>query len=100
MRRISPRHILCAIILSVVCLCVIFLINNATSSNSLFDESLKIDCDCSSKEGEIPRRIPSVVNRNVLKPCEQMEKTSPIQRAIIIYYPHHQSDYFFPEVRW
>lgn len=99
MRRISLRNILCTISLSVLCLCVIFLINNATNSNDL-DESLNIGCDCSSKQGELRRRIPPVVNTNVLKPCEQVEKTSPVQRAIIIYYPNHQSDYFFPEVRW
>jgi len=35
-----------------------------------------------------------------LPPCQPIEKESPVQRAIIIYYPHHQSEYFFPEVRW
>jgi hypothetical protein len=35
-----------------------------------------------------------------LPPCTPVSQDSPVQRAIIIYYPHHQSDYFFPEVRW
>jgi hypothetical protein len=33
-------------------------------------------------------------------PCKLVENSSAVQRAIIIYYPHHQSEYFFPEVRW
>jgi len=35
-----------------------------------------------------------------LPPCKPVEKESAVQRAIIIYYPHHQAEYFFPEVRW
>lgn len=35
-----------------------------------------------------------------LPPCTPVGKDVAVQRAIIIYYPHHQSEYFFPEVRW
>jgi hypothetical protein len=35
-----------------------------------------------------------------LPPCKHVSKESPVQRAILIYYPHHQSEYFFPEIRW
>ncbi|CAF5079020.1 unnamed protein product, partial [Rotaria sp. Silwood1] len=67
-------------------------------------ESKPVKCDCSSTQNSFPQTIPSVSNitpnKPILKPCEPIEKTSPVQRAIIIYYPHHQSEYFFPEVRW
>lgn len=99
MRRISRRHILCTISLCIVCLCLIFLINNTKNSNSIGEPAV-VDCDCSSKHGETTTKFPLVLSTNVLKSCEQVEKSSPVQRAIIIYYPHHQSDYFFPEVRW
>lgn len=35
-----------------------------------------------------------------LPPCHPISNESAVQRAIIIYYPHHQSEYFFPEIRW
>jgi hypothetical protein len=35
-----------------------------------------------------------------LTSCKEVQKNASVQRAIVIYYPHHQSEYFFPEIRW
>ena len=100
MRRTPFRSSLFIISLSVICLSLVFLINNSTNSTSSSLEVQSTECNGLSKQEVIPTEISSASDANIFKPCEQVEKTSPVQRAIIIYYPHHQSDYFFPEVRW
>ncbi|CAF4603953.1 unnamed protein product [Rotaria sp. Silwood1] len=103
MRRITLRLILSAISICICCILLIFIISNF-GNDTHQTESKPVKCDCSSTQNSFPQTIPSVSNitpnKPILKPCEPIEKTSPVQRAIIIYYPHHQSEYFFPEVRW
>ena len=42
----------------------------------------------------------NLTNPPQLSPCTSIGKELPIQRGILIYFPHHQSDNFFPEVKW
>jgi hypothetical protein len=103
MRRISLRLILSAIGLCVGCILLGFVISN--QNNTTHEEKPQsVKCDCPSAEAAVTKIIPSVLNvtANVERPipCIEIQKDSPVQRAIVIYYPHHQSEYFFPEVRW
>lgn len=131
MRRISPRSILSAIVLSVCCIFIIFLMNNLNGALSE-PEPLPVTCDCPKLPPQIITVLPAKIEPPVppkvevpvapkvedpppaarvdpapisptippLPPCTPVEKDAAVQRAIIIYYPHHQSEYFFPEVRW
>ncbi|CAF1083831.1 unnamed protein product [Rotaria sp. Silwood1] len=117
MRRISFRSIFSTIALSACFLILIFLFTNL-NNHSNDTELAQIKCNCptvaelASKTEKItvPKaevsatpKIDAVTNTPTLQPlppCKQVEQDSPVQRAIIIYYPHHQSEYFFPEVRW
>ena len=80
-----------------------FIIDNF-GNNTHKTESKSIDRDCPATKKPNSNGDSSVltVASNVARiiPCTEIEKSSPVQRAIIIYYPHHQSDSFFPEVRW
>jgi len=116
-RRISPRLILSAIGLSVCLPILIFIVNNLNSQPSS-TEPLPVKCDCPTLPPPPPKietvaplkievpfapKIDATTSTQTpppLPPCKPVEKESPVQRAIIIYYPHHQSEYFFPEVRW
>ncbi len=103
MRRISLRHICSAIVISVCCIVLAFVISNS-DDNARITELQSVKCDCPLTLETVRRVIPTVstINPNAVRfaTCKDIEKTSPVQRAIIIYYPHHQSEYFFPEVRW
>ncbi len=110
MRRISLRFVLCAIGSTVACIFIIFILSNSNSDTNKH-ESQSIPCNCPEAQATVPKIIPTVPvsttptstltsHTAISKPCIEVQKTSPVQRAIIIYYPHHQSDYFFPEVRW
>ncbi len=105
MRRITLRFILCAIGSTVGCIFVVFVISNSTGDTHK-PESQSVICNCPVKQEIVPKIISTVPvstvtpHAAVFRPCKEIEKTSPVQRAIIIYYPHHQSEYFFPEVRW
>ncbi len=118
MRRISPRSILSAIGLSVCFLILLFIVNNL-NTHTINTEPLPVKCDCPTLPPAPPPKVETVAVAKVevpaapkidattstqtpppLPPCQPIEKESPVQRAIIIYYPHHQSEYFFPEVRW
>ncbi|CAF4078946.1 unnamed protein product [Rotaria sordida] len=74
------------------------------NDNTRLIEPKSVKCNCPSAQNSFPQIIPSVLttirNEVILKPCKEIQKGSPVQRAIVIYYPHHQSEYFFPEVRW
>jgi hypothetical protein len=123
MRRISPRSILTAIGISVFLLTLVFVINNPNEI-----ETLPLKCDCPTVIEPAPKIENPVVIKTeapvipkvetptapatvasttstqtpplTFPPCQQVDKNSSVQRAIIIYYPHHQSEYFFPEIRW
>ncbi|CAF3740625.1 unnamed protein product [Rotaria sordida] len=101
--RITLRLILLAIALCISCILLIFIIINVTG-NIYHIESKLVKCNCPSAQNSFPQIIPSISttirNEVILKPCKEIQKSSPIQRAIVIYYPHHQSEDFFPEVRW
>ena len=122
MRRISPRSIISSIGLSVCFLFIIFIVNNLTT-HSTDPEPFSVKCNCPKIPPQIiTQTIPKEVAPGApkleplaaakvdpvsvttppppLPPCKPVEYESPVQRAIIIYYPHHQSEYFFPEVRW
>ncbi|CAF1258541.1 unnamed protein product [Adineta steineri] len=121
MRRISPRSLLLSIGISLFLFVIIFIVNH----RSIDIEELPIKCNCPT----VPAQTLPTINNTIsiinatkieavtiqkvniptiapsttlppLPPCKPVEKNSSVQRAIIIYYPHHQSEYFFPEIRW
>ncbi|CAF4743704.1 unnamed protein product, partial [Rotaria sp. Silwood2] len=103
MRRITLRLILSAIGICICCILLVFIVSNF--SNNIYEiESKSAKCNCPPTKNSFPQIIPSESSitriETILKPCEEIQKSSPVQRAILIYYPHHQSEYFFPEVRW
>lgn len=126
MRRISPRSIISAIGLSACFLIIISIVNNLYTHTPDIELPLPPKCDCPSLPPPPPKTEAPVVAKievpvtpkpepvavpNVdtttstqttppLPPCTPVGKDAAVQRAIIIYYPHHQSEYFFPEVRW
>jgi hypothetical protein len=130
MRRISPRSVLTAIALSLFLLTLIFIINNSHDIETppvkcdcptVVEAAPKIDKPIVVKtEPPVPPKAeppappktePPVVPKTdtttstqtpplTYPPCKQVEKSSSVQRAIIIYYPSHQWEYFFPEIRW
>lgn len=116
MRRISLRSIFTAVIGTAFFLLLIFV---ATNSNENFDENKlsSIKCNCPEKLPYVERVTAPKTEKNVevkvetstaestttvppLPPCQPVSNTSAVQRAIIIYYPHHQAEYFFPELKW
>lgn len=119
MRRISRRLIFSAIALSICLFILLFIVNNLNEPSEHL-ESPPYKCECPLLIESHAKAEKSNVLKEVLHPqnigmrndsrttttpppsppCKQVDKNSPIQRAIIIYYPHHQSEYFFPEVRW
>lgn len=118
MRRISPRSITTAIAIAVCFLISTFIVNHFNRQSEEVDPALKCDCPTIAPE-IITSRIEVTVIQRVevpvpsngssyfvtktlppLPPCTPITAEAPVQRAIIIYYPHHQGEYFFPEVRW
>ena len=113
MRRITLRFIISVIGLS-ICGVLLAFVFSKPSDNIHIPESQPIKCDCPEKVEVVPKgAIPEVIitqtttshpivitKATKVFTCKEVEKTSPVQRAIVIYYPHHQSEYFFPEVRW
>ena len=107
MRRITLRFILSAIGLCICCILLAFVIINLSTTNNNNSHEVKsqsVKCDCPSSQNAVVKIIPegSLINSTVerSRPCKEVQQSSPVQRAIVIYYPHHQSEYFFPEVRW
>jgi len=125
MRRIPLRSILSTIGLSVCFLIVIFIFNNLTTHPDEPDLPV-VKCNCPTLPSSPPKietpiaakietpaapkieasttpKTDAVTSASTVPPfppCQPVDKNSAVQRAIIIYYPHHQSEYFFPEVRW
>ncbi|CAM2722764.1 unnamed protein product [Rotaria socialis] len=114
MRRVSSRLILTAIGLCICCILLIFAVSNYGHSTEEIDQKTA-KCDCTPSEKIAVQPVPlapiatataitttttTTTTTQILKECNETQKSSPVQRAIIIYYPHHQSEYFFPEVRW
>jgi len=120
MPRISPRSLTSAIGVSLF-LCIIFFIMNHRSDDT---ELIPVKCDCPTipattvnkltttktdaptppkvEAAVVPKIVTSTVTSTLppFPPCKQIDTNSSVQRAIIIYFPYHQSEYFFPEVRW
>ncbi|CAF3408623.1 unnamed protein product [Rotaria sp. Silwood2] len=106
--RVASRLIPSTIGICVCCIILVFIISNI-SNNTPEVESTSVKCNCPSTQNSFPQTTvlgstttttTTTQNKAILKPCEEIQKSSPVQRAILIYYPHHQSEYFFPEVRW
>ncbi len=119
MRRITLRFICYTIGLFVCFILLAFSMSNLGDHTSIREfQPVPIKCDCPLQQEVVPKIIPKVptviptvptvtpavstVTASTIssETCNEVQKTSPVQRAIIIYYPHHQSEYFFPEVRW
>ncbi|CAF4391637.1 unnamed protein product, partial [Rotaria sp. Silwood2] len=104
--RVASRLIPSTIGICVCCIILVFIISNI-SNNTPEVESTSVKCNCPSTQNSFPQTTvlgsttttTTTQNKAILKPCEEIQKSSPVQRAILIYYPHHQSEYFFPEVR-
>ncbi|CAF1077399.1 unnamed protein product [Adineta steineri] len=99
MRCVGLRFVLAAIGLSIFCILVVFVTSN--SRDDIHEKlSQPTKCDCPLTK-DAPSIVP-VLSSTVVKPksCVEVQNTSAVKRAIVIFYPHHQSEYFFPEVRW
>lgn len=107
MRRITLRLVISAIGVSILGILLIFTITNYGHKYEQI-ETKPVKCDCPVVEKIVIQTVPAVVNTispnisriPIFKICNETQQSSPVQRAIIIYYPHHQGEYFFPEVRW
>lgn len=106
MRRISLRCICSAIGVCICCILLVFAVSNF-NGNDRETKSALTNCDCPPQEKSNSEVAPVIVTSTtvtpqltVFKPCEAVQKTSPVQRAVLIYYPDHQKNEFFPEVRW
>ena len=108
MRRLSRRSLLSAIGLCVSLLLLAFVLTN---SNHHTKDTPGAPCDCpkaikddaqksSAVAPPIAKQLPNTATLPPLPACKPVGLDSPVQRAILIYYPHHQFDYFFPEIRW
>ncbi|CAF0832488.1 unnamed protein product [Rotaria sp. Silwood1] len=105
--RVTLRSIITAIGLCMCCILLLFRYSNFDNDTHA-KEPKPIECNCPSTQKSFPQTTPSTSQSTItttrqvaiLKPCKPIEKTSPVQRAIVIYYPNHQSESFFPEVRW
>ncbi|CAF3350277.1 unnamed protein product [Rotaria socialis] len=118
MRRVSIRLIVSAIALSVCFFVLIFIIINVNDHTEHLElPPYKCECPLVVEPGSKAEKLvvpkieaPSISKMDTasnstqtmppLPICRPVDKSQPVQRAIIIYYPHHQSEYFFPEVRW
>lgn len=107
MRRLNRRLIATGIGAAVLCLIVIFALNAKSTENDDDEFQSKIGkCHCpSDHKATFPPESSAKIemenpNVNRFDLCKDTDPTSAVQRAILIYYPHHQGDYFFPEVRW
>lgn len=121
MRRLTLRSLLSGIVLSVGLLFLIFIVTNWRNDADDIDLP-PIKCNCpvvpeiaakaqtvtEPKTAAVPdiQKIPIPVPAAIktepppFPTCNPVTNSSAVQRAIIIYYPSHQSEYFFPEVRW
>ena len=120
MRRTSLNSILTVIALPVGLLMLILVVSHL-SDHSDNAEPSSVKCQCPTMtESTVKINLSTVTNHDIVSAststtdiafnntsttqplsfCKEIDKSSPVQRAIIIYYPHHQSEYFFPEVRW
>ena len=98
MRRLYTRALLSAIGLSVCCILLAFVVSNSNQKH-VTDEISPNDCNCPMSQA----RAESLVNPTSMasaKVCHEVKNESAVQRAIVIYYPHHQAEYFFPEIKW
>lgn len=106
MRRLNRRLILTASGAAFICIFVVFVVNKNSNGYSDLPEGPRIgECHCPTKQEatfapEPELKVVSNPNVNRFESCQDTDPNSAVQRAILIYYPHHQSDYFFPEVRW
>ena len=101
MRRLIQRMVLLAIAVSLSLVLLATVIGN--SGNDQQNEHSADSCDCAKNPSAAAalRAVPLVnPNANRFKNCKDTDKNSSVQRAIVIYYPSHQHEYFFPEVRW
>lgn len=101
MRRLIQRMVLLAVVVSLSLVLLTTVIGN--SGNDQHDEPSTDSCDCAKNPsaGAAIRAVPVVnPNANRFKNCKDTDRNSSVQRAIVIYYPSHQHEYFFPEVRW
>jgi hypothetical protein len=98
MRRISLRTMAFAILMCVSISLLIYAINIYETNG----QQQIIECDCPTHKENVSTITKSTSHQrsDAFRPCEQISNISAVQRGIIIYYPHHQSEYFFPEVRW
>ena len=107
MRRLNRRLIFAGIGAALLCFLLMFVVNNNSTGSANDENQPKIGrCHCpSDQQATFPPESSAkqaIVNPNVrrFESCQDTDPKSAVQRAILIYYPHHQSDYFFPEVRW
>jgi hypothetical protein len=103
MRRLTLRFLLSAIALTVCGILIAFVISN--SGGVLHEiKAQSVECDCPTTPKAVPIvTVAASTSKHAVsasRSCVEVKNTSAVQRAIIIFYPHHQSEYFFPEVRW
>lgn len=102
MRRSNRRFLISIITVIATSLLLLFFVINSKQSTSR-KSVLTVPCDCDQvkyveNKSKNLNPIPSEQNR--LTMCQDLDKNSSILRAILIYYPDHQANDFFPEVRW
>ena len=126
MRRLTLRSLLAGIVLSVGLLFLVFIVTNWRNDADDIDlPPVKCNCPVLPETAakaqpliepktaavpelqKIPIPVPSAIKTEPMTTtvppfptCNPVTNSSAVQRAIIIYYPSHQSEYFFPEVRW
>jgi hypothetical protein len=102
MRRITLRFMLTAIGLSICFIVIVSFVTGHFGGNSTDEnfQSTKCDCTRNAASNILLALTNFTSNKARSSPCIEVQQSSPVQRAIIIFYPHHQSEYFFPEVRW
>ena len=107
MRRISYRLLLSAIGLSVGFILIVFVFSHSNGNDAATENKPRQSAECNCPE--ISKNKQNVASSSLLiqtslpnktATCTEVKNTSAVQRAIVIFYPHHQRDYFFPEVRW
>ena len=98
MRRLYARSILSAIGLSVCCILIAFVISNSHQKN-VPHEILPVGCNCPTSQARSESSA-NLAFETSAKVCDEVKNESAVQRAIVIYYPHHQAEAFFPEIKW
>ncbi|CAF1147464.1 unnamed protein product [Adineta ricciae] len=107
MRRISYRLLLSAIGLCVGFILIVFVFSHSNGGDVTPEKTPRQSAECNCPEtsktksnaaGSSILTQTSIPNKTAA--CKEVKNTSAVQRAIVIFYPHHQRDYFFPEVRW